>query len=90
MKVYSNGKKAAVIVLHQMFMIMMITCVYAIDYYIRVSSENMLCNFLTFAIIGLIGNFVTLAYLTNITGRKSEEDLTIYYYKIDKIIQMFF
>ena len=85
MKVYSNGKKAAVIVLHQMFMIMMITCVYAIDYYIRVSSENMLCNFLTFAIIGLIGNFVTLAYLTNITGRKSEEDLTIYYYKIDKI-----
>ena len=70
MKVYSNGKKAAVIVLHQMFMIMMITCVYAIDYYIRVSSENMLCNFLTFAIVGLIlFVFISLGILFDITAK---------------------
>lgn len=37
------------------------------------------------AIVGMVGSFVTLSYMANTSGRRSEDDYTIYYRKIDKI-----
>lgn len=36
-------------------------------------------------VIGMVGSFVFLAYLTGVAGRRSEEDATIYLTWIDKI-----
>lgn len=84
MKEYTNGKKGAAIVIHQMFLIMMVCSIYGTGYSLRVREGGIgLLSLLM--VIGLVGNFVTLAYLTNICGRRSEEDSTIYLNVIDYI-----
>lgn len=37
------------------------------------------------SLAGLVGSFVSLAYMANVAGRKSEDDYTIYYLPIDKV-----
>lgn len=83
MKEYTYSKKVAGIVIHQMFVILMFIGVYALGYLYQQKEEVEI--YLLLSVIGLMGNFVTLAYLTNITGRKSEDDPNIYYNFFDKI-----
>lgn len=83
MKEYTYSKKVAGIVIHQMFVILMFIGVYALGYLYQ--QKEAVEIYLLLSVIGLMGNFVTLAYLTNITGRKSEDDPNIYYNFFDKI-----
>lgn len=85
MKEYTFGKKAAVVVIHQMFMVLSITSLFIMDFFVgrRPSGNGMIYS--VFSIIGLVGTFVALAYLTNVTGKASEEDSNIYFNLIDRI-----
>ena len=84
MKEFSSGKKGAAIVMHQMFLIMMLCGIYGIGYNLRrhIGGLGILSLFM---VIGMVGSFVFLAYLTGVAGRRSEEDATIYLTWIDKI-----
>ena len=76
---YSLGKKACVVVVHQLSVIMMVTSIFAMDYFLRnkIMIRINVCSVL--AVLGLTGGFVTLAYLTNVTGRRFSKDYKIYY-----------
>lgn len=85
MKQYTIGKKMAVLVLHQLFMILTIVSVYYSGYlfqmHIFLGSDK--SGILT--VISFVGSLVFLAYLTSVAGRKAEDDPVIYYSSIDKI-----
>ena len=84
MNVYSNGMKGAAVVIHQMFLVLMVCCLYGCGYVMQKQIPGMgYLNVLT--IVGLVGSFVTLAYLTGIAGRRAEDDKTIYLGTIDRI-----
>ena len=85
MKQYTIGKKAAVIVLHQLCMVLMVTGVYATGYAFRHETHGNIDIYTLISLAGLVGSFVSLAYMANIAGRKSEDDYTIYYLPIDRI-----
>ena len=70
--------------MHQMFLIMMLCGIYGIGYNLRrhIGGLGILSLFM---VIGMVGSFVFLAYLTGVAGRRSEEDATIYLTWIDKI-----
>ena len=85
MKEYTMGKKAAAILIHQLFIIVMTAGIYAVDYCINNRLYSQISVFTITSIIGLACSFVALAYLTNVTGRKSQDDPTIYYNFVDKI-----
>lgn len=84
MKEYSNGIKGAVIVLHQMFIIMMVCGLYG-GSYAEEHLQHKMGGLGLLAVFGLVGAFATLAYLTSISGRKSSEDTTIYLGAVDRI-----
>lgn len=84
MKEYSNGQKGAAIVIHQMFLVMMVCSIYGTGYNLRAHAGG-LGELSLLMITGLVGSFVTLAYLTNICGRRSEEDPNIYLNIIDRV-----
>lgn len=84
MKEYSNGIKGAVIVIHQMFIVMMVCGLYGASYMMQHQMQGR--GYLSlFAVVGLVGGFVTLAYLTGISGRKAADDATIYLNIVDKV-----
>ena len=85
MKQYTIGKKAAVIVVHQLCMVLMVTGVYATGYAFRHETHGNIDIYTLISLAGLVGSFVSLAYMANIAGRKSEDDYTIYYLPIDRI-----
>ena len=85
MKQYTIGKKAAVIVLHQLCMVLMVTGVYATGYAFRHEAHGNIDIYTLISLAGLVGSFVSLAYMANVAGRKSEDDYTIYYLPIDKV-----
>lgn len=85
MKKYSAGKKLSVVAIHQMFMIFLTTGIYASGYCMKHDIKNGLGVYTFLAIVGMVGSFVTLSYMANTSGRRSEDDYTIYYRKIDKI-----
>ena len=85
MREYTLGKKVAAVVIHQMLMIMTTVGLNASQYCMMNGYREYTNTFSIFFMIGLSGSFVALAYLTNITGRKSEDDPTIYYNWMDKI-----
>ena len=85
MKQYTIGKKAAVIVLHQLCMILMVTGVFATGYAFRHDAHENIDIYALISLAGLVGSFVSLAYMANVAGRKSEDDYTIYYLPIDKV-----
>lgn len=84
MKEYSYGRKAAAVVLHQMFLIMMSCCIYGTGYQLKMRGSGVgILGVLTVA--GLVGGFVMLAYLTSISGRKSAEDPQVYLHVTDHV-----
>ena len=85
MKKYSAGKKLSVVAIHQLFMIFLTTGIYASGYCMKHDIKNGLGVYTFLAIVGMVGSFVTLSYMANTSGRRSEDDYTIYYRKIDKI-----
>ena len=85
MKQYTIGKKAAVIVLHQLCMILMVTGVFATGYAFRHDAHENIDIYALISLAGLVGSFVSMAYMANVAGRKSEDDYTIYYLPIDKV-----
>lgn len=85
MRQYTIGKKAAVIVLHQLCMILMVTGVFATGYAFRHDAHENIDIYALISLAGLVGSFVSLAYMANVAGRKSEDDYTIYYLPIDKV-----
>ncbi len=85
MKQYTIGKKAAVIVVHQLCMVLMVTGVYATGYAFRHEAHGNIDIYTLISLAGLVGSFVSLAYMANVAGRKSEDDYTIYYLPIDRI-----
>lgn len=85
MRQYTIGKKAAVIVLHQLCMILMVTGVFATGYAFRNDAHENIDIYALISLAGLVGSFVSMAYMANVAGRKSEDDYTIYYLPIDKV-----
>lgn len=85
MKKYSAGKKLSIVAIHQMFMVFLTTGIYAFGYCMKHDIKNGLGVYTFLAIVGMVGSFVTLSYMANTSGRRSEDDYTIYYRKIDKI-----
>lgn len=85
MKKYSAGKKLSIVAIHQMFMIFLTTGIYASGYCMKHDIKNGIGVYTFLAIVGMVGSFVTLSYMANTSGRRSEDDYTIYYRKIDKI-----
>ena len=70
--------------MHQMFMILMICAIYGVGYLMRRHGKG-IGVLSTLTIVGLVGSFVFLAYLTGVCGRRSEEDHEIYLTWIDRV-----
>ncbi len=68
MSAYTFGKKAAVGVIHQLFLILMVTSLFTLDYYLRGNLMENSMFFSVLAVVGLVGTFVALAYLTDASG----------------------
>jgi signal transduction histidine kinase len=85
MKQYTLGKKAAMVVVHQLFFILMITSLFIMDELIRTNRIRGGMTFSMLAIVGLVGTFIALAYLTNACGKQSEEDTAVSFSLIDRI-----
>lgn len=84
MKEYSNGIKGAVIVLHQMFIVMMVCGLYGGSYAAEHLRQRIgVLGLLT--MLGFVGCFATLAYLTSISGRRSSKDTEVHLGAVDKI-----
>jgi signal transduction histidine kinase len=82
MNEYTNSRKAAAVVIHQMFFVLMVCSLYGAGYNQKTNAGGLAV--LTFlAVVGLVGDFVSLAYLTGISGRRSLEDTHIYLSTID-------
>lgn len=82
---YSFGKKAVAVVLHQMSFIIMATSIFASGYYIRQHFYNNSMTFGMLAVIGLVGTFIAMAYLTSAAGKKNESDPEITTSWVDRI-----
>ena len=85
MREYTLGKKGAMVVLHQMFSVLMVVGIFIIDYFISHNLTECISAAVGLTVIAFCGSFIMLAYLTNITGYKSEDDKTVYYLFIDKV-----
>lgn len=85
MNQYSNEIKGAAIVLHQMFVIMMVCGLYGTGYMANPQLMQDTRGLRLLTVLGFVGCFATLAYLTSISGRKSAEDTKIYLSLVDKI-----
>ncbi len=83
MRKYSTGQKGAAVVIHQMFFILMLCSLFGAGYCMKIHRGIGLMTALTVA--GMVGSFVTLAYLTGICGRRSMEDPKIYLNFLDRI-----
>ncbi len=85
MKKYTLGRKLFAAVLHQMFMIMVICSLFAIDTLVRAHEMEYLMAFSMLSIIGLVGTFIALAYLTNVSGYRDENEKEVFFHPIDKV-----
>lgn len=82
---YTFGKKAAMVVIHQLCMILMTVGMFATSYFVK---NRIITSFQMYSIMsvsGLVGSLVCLAYLTNTTGQSSEDDHNIHYHRIDRM-----
>lgn len=71
--------------IHQLCMILMITSVFAMNYFVRQRLAGAIGRYSLLAVAGLVGNLVCLAYLTNVAGQQNDEDREIRYHPIDRI-----
>lgn len=85
MKKYTLGRKLFAAVLHQMFMIMVICSLFVMDTLVRAHEMEYLMAFSMLSIIGLVGTFIALAYLTNVSGYRDEDEKEVFFHPIDKV-----
>lgn len=85
MNKYTMGRKLFAAVLHQMFMIMVICSLFAMDALARAHKPEHLMPLSLLSIIGLVGTFIALAYLTNVSGYHSEAEDEVFFHPIDKL-----
>lgn len=85
MKQYSNGRKGFVIVLHTMFVVLLFVNIFALQFHIRekISEGKWVSTILS--VLGFFGAFITLAYITEITGQKNSGKEERKEYLIDRI-----
>ena len=89
MKEYSNGIKGAAIVIHQMFFVLMVCSLYGVGYDIAHHIKG-IAGLSTLIVIGLVGGFVMLAYLTSVTGRHGADDPEVYLNFADRIFSCWY
>lgn len=82
---YSSGVKGAAVVIHQLCFILTICSLYEAGFMLRMRRDASLGGISMLTIIGLVGSFVLLAYLTSIAGRRSETDTQIHFGLVDHI-----
>ena len=93
---YTFGRKAAITVVHQMFMIMMMCGVFAMNFFypnfwkrkeefVQIETSISISNLFLLSVIGLLGSMIVLAYLTNMTGQSTSTDTKIRYHFWDRI-----
>lgn len=85
MKPYTIGKKLSAIVIHQMFMIIMMTCLFASDYFLIHHMRSLASTFGLVAIISLAFSFIALAFITTVAGQYEEGDELVHYQPMDRI-----
>ena len=99
-KKYSTSRKLGYAVLHQFFLILMVTSIFYIEHLQNVllrETESQEVIYVLgnsgygvvygiMAVVGLAGSLLILAYLTTITGRRTSKDTTVYLRKVDKLI----
>ncbi|MCI5857896.1 MAG: HAMP domain-containing histidine kinase [Agathobacter sp.] len=85
MKKYTLGRKLFAAVLHQMFMIMVVCSLFAMDELVRTHEMENLMELSMLSIIGLVGTFIALAYLTNVSGYRDEDEKEVFFHPIDKV-----
>ena len=85
MKKYTLGRKLFAAVLHQMFMIMVICSLFVMDTLVRAHEMEYLMAFSMLSVIGLVGTFIALAYLTNVSGYRDEDEKEVFFHPIDKV-----
>lgn len=85
MKKYTLGRKLFAAVLHQMFMIMVICSLFAMDTLVRAHEMEYLMAFSMLSVIGLVGTFIALAYLTNVSGYRDEDEKEVFFHPVDKV-----
>ena len=99
-KKYSTSRKLGYAVLHQFFLILMVTSIFYIEHLQNVllrETESQEVIYVLgnsgygvvygiMAVVGLAGSLLILAYLTTITGKRSSKDTTVYLRKVDKLI----
>ena len=68
MKEYTYGKKASMIVIHQMCIILMIDSFFAMNYFAHMHMIRIVGWFSVMSVLGLVGGLLILSLLTNMTG----------------------
>lgn len=89
MKKYTYGKKVFAVVIHQMFFVMMICSIFAMNELVKKGAMNSIMQLSFFSVIGLVGTFVALAYLTNASGYRTEDENEIHLHPMDKVYSDF-
>lgn len=85
MKEYTFGKKAAGAVLHQLSMVLAVTCLFAMDYFIKNDMMQFVRMYTIAAISFLVSAFVALAFLTSACGVRDQAGTEIKIHWIDQI-----
>lgn len=85
MREYTFGKKAAAVVLHQLCIILSMTGLFAMDFFVRHNMESSARIYATTSILALVAAFIALAFLAIACGIRKEENLQIKLHPIDKI-----
>lgn len=85
MKEYTYGKKASMIVIHQMCIILMIDSFFAMNYFAHMHMIRIVGWFSVMSVLGLVGGLLILSLLTNMTGQRYENDKEIHYHLIDRM-----
>lgn len=73
MRESSVGKKAAIMIIHQFFAILMAVMLAAIGYIIKHNLIRSMDVYVVFFVAGMAGCFLTLAYLANVTGERENK-----------------
>lgn len=85
MKEYTLGKKAAGVVLHQLSMVLAVTCLFAMDYFIKNDLLQFVKMYTVAAITFMVSAFVALAFLTSACGVRDRAGIEVKIHWIDRV-----
>lgn len=85
MKEYTFGKKAFAITGHQIFMVVMIDSVFAMNYFAHMRMYQPIGYLSFLSILGLVGNLLPLAFLADMAGEREGDGKKVRCHLIDRI-----